>query len=140
MLASIKPPTLGLDDFPIWKFFNGNFFSIKLGYQALLVEESIIILSPNFLFLWRWQFLPKVQPFLWKYSHKNFLLMLKGNIMRVSYQDECPCCLQALEPIMHALRYYEVVKELWPVGGIYSDGTWSLEFLLYYGDFLVGKF
>ena len=49
-IASIKPLTLGLDDFPIWNFFNDRFFSIKLGYHALFVEESITILSPNFCF------------------------------------------------------------------------------------------
>jgi len=45
---SVKPPTPGLDDFPIWKFSNDGLFSIKSAYQTLFVEESIIVPSLNF--------------------------------------------------------------------------------------------
>jgi len=78
---SVKPPTPGLDDFPIWKFSNDGLFSIKSAYQTLFVEESIIVPSLNFSWYGGGNALLKFNIFCGKLFMVNFLLMLKGNIV-----------------------------------------------------------
>lgn len=72
-IASLKPPSGNLEDFPIWNHSSDGFFSIKSGYQHLY--QDISTGSPNFPYekVWKWQGPSRIQALLWKLAHGRLM-------------------------------------------------------------------
>lgn len=111
-IASIRAPSNGPDDFPVWHFSADGMFSIKYAYDMLSQDDS----APSdalFTALWKVRTPPRINTFLWKLAHQRLMTNLEQYERGIEPSDLCPRCKNYPESIMHVLRDCEYVLELW---------------------------
>lgn len=128
-IASVKPPSIGRDDFSIWQFASDGCFSIKAAYNYLS-KSPVNVAPPSFNFsqVWDWQGPQRNKTFLWKVAHGRVLTNAERKSRGMTNDELCPRCLHSPETIMHVLRDCEEVSSLW--AKVVHQDKWSQFFSL----------
>lgn len=111
-IATIKAPSGGAADFPIWKHSSDGFFSIKSAYLHLFQELETEPPQFPFQLIWKLPNPPRINTFLWHKAHNRLMTNSIRFERGLINSDLCPRCYQQPESVMHILRDCDYALEL----------------------------
>lgn len=89
-IASLKPPSRDMKDFPIWHHSYDGFFSIKSAYRHLYKDISTGSSSFPYEKIWKWQGAARIQALLWKLAHGRLMTNVERRHRHMYDIDTCP--------------------------------------------------
>lgn len=112
-IGSIRVPSLGPDDIPIWAHSADGLFTIKSAYLLLHEDSGIPSFDFPFKLIWQLRTPPRVNTFLWKVVHQRLMTNCERHTRGIFDSNLCPRCDTHPESILYLLRDCECVLELW---------------------------
>ncbi|KAH1121590.1 hypothetical protein J1N35_004750 [Gossypium stocksii] len=112
-IFSIPPPhpSIGFDIVP-WVGTTSNTFSIKNAYK-ILKENSWSSNNEILKLAWKYQGPWRVRFFIWLIRKQHLLTQVERQRQGIEHNDLCPNCGIESEKVIHAIRNYNVTKDIW---------------------------
>ena len=87
-------------------------YDLRSAYSIAMGAETDMVVS-DFGWIWKLNTLPRIKTFLWMYAHGSIGVKACLVRRRVVEEESCPICQRVSKTILHALRDYQKVKEVW---------------------------
>ncbi|KAL0003965.1 hypothetical protein SO802_011526 [Lithocarpus litseifolius] len=112
LIRAIPTSTLGGgSDKLAWAGSPNGLFDVKSAYGITMESSN----TSSFLASWIWKadLLPKIRMFLWLCAHSSIGVKVCLEKRGVVQDEVCPVCCNGVLTILHALRHYTHLKQVW---------------------------
>ncbi|KAL2498709.1 Ribonuclease H-like superfamily protein [Abeliophyllum distichum] len=128
-IMQIPLTSLGREDRMYWIHDKKGAYSVKSGYQLLILDSFVYSHTAMESFwssLWRYKIPAKVRNLHWRASLNVLPTANQLRAKRVDMDSHCPVCLMHEESIFHVLVSCEFAQQVWKAVGVISAPPWLL--------------